>query len=348
MSAASNTFNMLLKKIENCGLNFAMTRTPFSASISLKSSFCRGVGSNVAKSQLNPIEETESKESDEISLKLENATLKSRLAILEQKLLEQKGEIDKKFEDEKFVVKACEEKEAEFRADLLKVKSERKQMSVKANSLEKECQNLELEITRLMTEINDLKTDVSDKNDVLKKSEVEVTKLQAESILLEKVNSDLRRKIESVSEMNKKVNEVQMYPCTVCSFKTETKALLKDHVVSTHYQNKQTQVNQSPTKGSSENTSFLEYCCFYCDLTIKSTEHLQTHRIECQDTHVFYPCELCGAKCTSEIDLRRHRTTYHELGTWCNIREKELYWCEVCPLYYEKMIDLEFHRRGFH
>ena len=126
MSAASNTFNMLLKKIENCGLNFAMTRTPFSASISIKSSFSRGFGSNVEKFQPNPKEVTESKESDDISLKLENATLKSRLAILEQELLEQKVEIDKKFKDGKFVVQASEEKEAELRADLLKVKSERK------------------------------------------------------------------------------------------------------------------------------------------------------------------------------------------------------------------------------
>lgn len=342
MSAASNTFNMLLKKIENCGLNFAMTRTPFSASISIKSSFSRGFGSNVEKDQPNPKEVTESKESDDISLKLENATLKSRLAILEQELLEQKVEIDKKFEDGKFVVKACEEKEAELRADLLKVKSERKQLSVKANSLERESQKLELEIARLITEVNDLKTDVSDKNDVLKKSDAEVKRLQAESISLEKVNSDLR------SEIDEKVIAVELYPCTVCSFNTETEALLKQHVLSTHYHNKQSQVNLSPTRGSSEKTSFVEYCCFYCDLTLMSTEHLQTHKIECQDTYIFYPCELCGAKCTSEVDLRRHRTTYHELGTWCNIREKDLYWCEVCPLYYEKMIELEFHRRGFH
>lgn len=56
--------------------------------------------------------------------------------ILEQKLLEQKEQVDKKFETEKIVVKAYEEKEAEFRSHLLKVKSEKKQQLVKTKSLE--------------------------------------------------------------------------------------------------------------------------------------------------------------------------------------------------------------------
>ena len=154
--STSNTFNMLLNKIENCGLNFDMTRTPFSASISLKSTFSRRIGSNVDKDEPNLKEDTKSKENDDTSLKFENATLISRLAILEQKIVDQKGDFDKKFENEKFVVKAWEEKEAEYRADLQKVNSERKQMSVKANSLERECEKLELEISKLLTEVNDL------------------------------------------------------------------------------------------------------------------------------------------------------------------------------------------------
>ena len=94
------------------------------------------------KDEPNLKEDTKSKENDDTSLKFENATLISRLAILEQKIVDQKGDFDKKFENEKFVVKAWEEKEAEYRADLLKVKSERKQMSVKANSLEREREKL--------------------------------------------------------------------------------------------------------------------------------------------------------------------------------------------------------------
>ena len=132
--SASKIFNMVIDKIETCGLNFALTRTPLSASISLKSSFSKGISGNVDKSKENPRGENESKES--ASLKLENWALKSRLMILEQKLLEQKEQVDKKFETEKIVVKAYEEKEAEFRSHLLKVKSEKKQQLVKTKSLE--------------------------------------------------------------------------------------------------------------------------------------------------------------------------------------------------------------------
>ena len=92
--------------------------------------------------------------------------------------------------------------------------------------------------------------------------------------------------------------------------------------------------------------------CFYCDENVLSADQLHNHRTECQEKSnvliISYPCELCGAKCTDGDDLARYITTYHELGTWCPIQEKQLFWCDVCPLYYESRIDLQFHRRGFH
>ena len=186
-----------------------------------------------------------------------------------------------------------------------------------------------------MPEVSDLKIDISEKCDALKKSDNDVKKLNAESISLHKTNSDLCSKIESLrSESNKKDTKVQLFPCSNCNFKSETPALLQQHVLQTHCQNKQSQVDASlPTVISGE--PLFEYCCFYCDLKLKSTENLQNHRTECQ-------------QCTSVSDLRRDRTTYHEIGTWCNVQGKELFWCEVCPLYYESKIDLDFHRIGFH
>jgi hypothetical protein len=49
-----------------------------------------------------------------------NTTLKTKLASLEQTRLDQKAVIDKKFENEKLMKKAYEEKEADFRAEILK------------------------------------------------------------------------------------------------------------------------------------------------------------------------------------------------------------------------------------
>ena len=64
--------------------------------------------------------------------------------------MEQKGWIDNKFEDQKFAEKACDKKEAEFRADISKVKSERQELNVTANSSEREYETWELEITKFM------------------------------------------------------------------------------------------------------------------------------------------------------------------------------------------------------
>ena len=85
--------------------------------------------------------------------------LKTRLESLEQKLHDQQEIIDKKFEHEKLTIKAFEEKEAEDRAEILKVTSERKQMSVKVNLFAAERQQLELEVTKLMKEVTKLKKD---------------------------------------------------------------------------------------------------------------------------------------------------------------------------------------------
>ena len=145
----------------------------------------------------------------------------------------------------------------------MKVKSERKQQLVETKSLEIETEKLQVEVTQLMQKVSDLKIDISEKCDALKKSDNDVKKLNAESISLHKTNSDLCSKIQSlISESNKKDTKVQLFPCSNCNFKSETPALLQQHVLQTHCQNKQSQVDASlPTVISGE--PLFEYCCFY-------------------------------------------------------------------------------------
>ena len=119
-------------------------------------------------------------------------------------------------------------------------------------------------------------------------------KLNAESISLHQTNSDLCSKIESLrSESNKKDTKVELFPCSICNFKSETPALLQQHVLQTHCQNKQSQVDASlPTVISGE--PLFEYCCFYCDLTLKSTEHLQIINLNVKKIFLFSTlCEMC-------------------------------------------------------
>ena len=73
-------FNDVLKTIETSNLNYSMTKTPFSAMVSIKSSFVNRFGvPQVEKSKTNKIIKTE-KDSEEINqLKAENLKLKEEL-----------------------------------------------------------------------------------------------------------------------------------------------------------------------------------------------------------------------------------------------------------------------------
>ena len=56
----------------------------------------------------------------------------------------------------------------------------------------------------------------------------------------------------------------------------------------------------------------------------------------------------CDAKCMDAGDLKKHSTTYHGLELVNDEFERELFQCDICPLFYKKLIDLEFHERGCH
>ena len=185
--------------------------------------------------------------------------------------------------------------------------------------------------------------------------DIEVQKLNEVKISLETKNSSMSVELQALKiEVIKKGNKNDQFHCTTCSFETENLIKLKHHVMKTHCNNKGSQVEECPSQVNyfslceTDKSTFCEYLCFYCETNIISDDHLQEHKTKCQDNSIVYPCEQCSAKCTDGGDLKRHRTTYHELGTWCHISGKELFWCDVCPLNYESKIELEFHRRGFH
>ena len=53
-----------------------------------------------------------------------------------------------------------------------------------------------------------------------------------------------------------------------------------------------------------------------------------------------YPCDECGAQCTEEADLGRHRTTYHVVGTVSEDLGFEVYWCDICPLTFRRSSEI--------
>ena len=79
---AIKIFEDVLSKVENSRLNFAMTRTPFSAAISLKSS--SNLGNELSRNEL---------EDKKVELNDETCELKSKVKMLEKacKSLETEG-----------------------------------------------------------------------------------------------------------------------------------------------------------------------------------------------------------------------------------------------------------------
>ena len=355
-------FNCLLTQIENSRLNYAISKTPFSATISLKCSFSKRFSQNHKNVENNIMENIEKMkvENDEINEESEKLQLKTRVECLEQKLLDQKSIIDQKFENEKKILKVSEEKEAGFRAELLKVKSERKQCEAKVKSFKIEHERMQIEIQTLITEINELKKDIVAKRETIKVNAIEVKKLNMEQVSLEENNANLKSELQALKRESLRELKNESFLCTICSFKTKTPLELKNHIIDGHHHNKESQAEENshcetnPSSGRCENevSRFSEYLCFYCEKKIASAEQLEDHRKMCCDQtfkiKISHPCEECGAECMDESDLARHRTAYHELGTWSPNEEKELFWCDVCPLNYTRMIDLQFHKRGCH
>ena len=135
---AYKIFNKLLREIDNSTLNYSVSKTPYSASISLKCSFARRFTANHANvNDDSVVVESVERQNDEKCL-IENKELKSRVVSLEQNVLGQKGVTKHNVETENKLLKEMDENAAEFRAEVLKVKKERKEYGTKAKALESE------------------------------------------------------------------------------------------------------------------------------------------------------------------------------------------------------------------
>ena len=144
-----------------------------------------------------------------------------------------------------------------------------------------------------------------------------------------------------------------LFECETCDFRVENYNLLKRHKLENHSHHTGCQYENCG--------NFEHYNCFYCDVRIISVDNLEDHYMTCQNEFavMIEPpvtnqevdtllCEYCDAKCTNTDDLKRHRTTYHCLEFVNAEIETELFQCDICPLYYKKKIDLDFHKRGWH
>ena len=203
-------FNDVLRYVETSKLNFIMNKTPFSATISIKSTFIKRFNAtqsdtdeyqgrkSVKKEDADHVVKSENSEAKDIKFRKKIQELEEEVKALTTELYhanKQKDTIEARLEEEKINLKSSEDQVCEFRADLLKVKAEKKQ-------LKRELDNLEQIVERDTKVLNTMKLDTE-----LASNE----KLSLESKLEEVV-----KEVENIKEQ-KIVNEVNIQ-CEFCLF----------------------------------------------------------------------------------------------------------------------------------
>ena len=364
---ANRIFNDILNHIEVSPLNYMINKTPFSATISLKSSFAKRFDNVSTHKNYASEENVKTRLNDNNSIqiaKLEAKVLDLEKAALEEQnnykcdmksLMNEKDKLEKLYEEGKTKLKISEDQVTSLREELIGVKKGEKMAGLSVKKIEEEHEQLKQETMKL-------KEDILNNSKVMKVQNSEVEKLTKDNesleIKIEKlvIELSLQNKLETV--------EATTYSCSSCSHKSKTELELQSHVKINHYFDKWSQSYDSYFKKKKKvdvpvqteeikpaESQFSEYLCFYCERKIKSLEELELHRMVCHENQsalTNFPCDQCGAQCQDIGDLGRHRTTYHALGTLSTECDNELFWCDVCPLNFKSRIQLQFHVGEFH
>ena len=136
------------------------------------------------------------------TLELESLELREKVASLEKCLVDQKAIIDERWDAEKRLRASYDEKAADFRADLLKVKAEKNKLTLKVAKTELErCKETQ---QTLIIENGDLKCKLKSKDSEITAVAKENTKLKSEIRNLQKevttVKTSHERDLEKAQE----------------------------------------------------------------------------------------------------------------------------------------------------
>ena len=268
---ANRIFNDLLKCIENSNLNYSLIKTPFSATINLKSSFIKRFG-NSGENKVNS--EPKLKSVNEENLEAEIMKLKENVKKLEKEVSEQNAYIDT-------LVKVTSEKDI-----LEKLYSEEKDKQI---ALEREMENCKLEFLNKINSAKEQIESLVNQNDDLKD---DAKRLKIDYLDLKEI---LQEKVETIKKMNEaKFNDVKelsqrIYSCHLCDYDDESGELLKKHVQSFHYSDRGIQCQEPPQRNI---PFFNAYPCYYCAKMIESVEGVLEHKCECEsEPPLLFPCD---------------------------------------------------------
>ena len=351
---ATKVFQSILGSIESSNLNYSLSKTPFSASISLKCSFINryqyqevpqvtnyDITKNLTAKSSDQDDTVKRLTAENVELRAEIETLRNEQESEQKPLLKEIVNLKDVYDKEKEVSREMEKNVTEFREEVLKIKKEKHNLSSSLKIKEEECENLKTKVKFYNTENVDLKKRIKDKTDIADKTNSELFSTRLE---LEGIKKDLtliKSELENVKA--EKAEKSDKFKCEFCSDDFETYSKLRMHIRKTHCQNKVTQFD--------ENDIFMEYSCFYCDLTFSSRDDLEVHPKDCHiqlvqsaflhdRTHEEFVCDICRRTFNDEIEVEIHMKDEHP--------ESEVFWCDICPLYFGNDCELQFHIRGYH
>ena len=312
---AISTFNTVIKFIENSGLNFLIKKSPFSANVSIKSSFIKRFvekPQNDTEKVVNGIDENTvedfKKESDD--RKKTSDSYKESIHALEEKVkgdATERNRLENILVKNKELIKDLENLLANQRSELLEVKSDK-------NKLKQKCKVLQEEVFDVRNENKGLKEELAKLDEVFRSKKVDVAKLNNEKINLEaKLKTTFaEQEVLKIDLKNKVMSRIE-FKCNFCAKTFNGQAKLKDHVTE-HLKDKYIQTKNEEVHDKSAQTENIEdeaYPCFYCGTIIKSCRELAMHKNVCNEETLtsfapIFPCYQCPAHFENEIDLRQH------------------------------------------
>ena len=276
---ATKSFKELLEQIEDSKLNYVISKTPFSANISVKRSFIRYHGDGSSEREMRVKEETQTylQKNENEELKLENEKLQ---VLLKQQTAK---------------VNTLEGKLKESRGELATVKKELNSSNSKSKVLAEELRGIKQHSSELCETIRELENEVKDKANTVRVKNNACMKFKKEK-------EELEYRLSEVLEESK-------FKCKFCDFNVECGVKLSKHIRRTHCKDQASQISSSDLSKETSEPSRLEceYPCFYCGYIIKTKEHLEKHLADCQEVCAL---NISNSESKKKPDLKEAFETY--------------------------------------
>ena len=346
---ATKVFKKLLNEIESSQLNYVINKTPFTATIVLKSSFIKYFNQPTTSGEYIAVK-------TEPENKLENDDFNKKLVNIKK----EKETLESMLQSERHNVKALENEIGGFREELLIVKKEKHELEAQLKRQKKKASEIKEEQTRLCEVNKDLERQIVYKTEKLDAKNEECKVLQD-------INSSVRTELDqcvqkvNLMKLESQVEKKVDFKCNYCDMIFECKVQLSEHVRADHIKHQVSQTRMKKVENFTQTEEIfenydLEYPCFYCNQGM-TTNNLETHQSECCElgsvvyedevsqsvllpASTIFPCDQCNSEFSDRGELQNHYTTTHP--------ERLLYWCDFCGSKCENLIDLQYHIRSVH